>query len=82
MKIEINIPNQVANRIFDAFADRYGWSAKTENGADNPETKEAFTKRMIIRIIKRTVKDVEAQKAVRKAEREATEKAESDIVIS
>jgi len=62
MIISFTIPDDKIELVVDAFVDQYEYQ-ETIDGEPNSETKAQFTKRMIIRHIKRIVKVYELEKA-------------------
>lgn len=56
-QITIDIPNDKVNRILDAFAAEFGWTA------DSGVTKAVFTKHQVISYVKQVTKNFEANTA-------------------
>ena len=54
--ITFTIPDAVVQRVLDAYATTFSYSPILMDGTTNPETKAAFTKRMITNQIKGIVK--------------------------
>lgn len=75
-QITINIPDAVAARVIDAVATRHGWSA------DSGLTKAQFAKRVIIGILKDTVKSHEANTAAEAAGQAARSAVDNEIDIT
>lgn len=74
--ITITIPDAVVGRVLDAIAVRYSWS--TETGL----TKTQFAKRIIVNLLKETVKMHESEIASKAAAQTAGEAVESEIDIT
>lgn len=74
--ITINVPDTVAPRVLDAVAARYEWT--TESGL----TKAQFTKQVIVRWLKETVKMHEGQVAGSAATIASNQQVDEDIVIT
>lgn len=75
-QITITIPDAVAGRVVDAMAARYGWT--TETGLN----KTQFAKRIIVNLLKETVKMHESDIASRAAAQTASEAVDNQIDIS
>jgi hypothetical protein len=63
----ITIDNAILQRALDAFATRYNYQAKLEDGGDNPETKAAFAKRMVRQYVQDVIKNTESPQAIQEA---------------
>lgn len=74
--ITINVPDVVAPRVLDAVAARYEWTA--ESGL----TKAQFTKQVIVRWLKETVKMHEGQIASGAATVASNQQVDNEIVIT
>jgi hypothetical protein len=78
----LNIPNGApSQRVLDAFTAQYGYQS-TIDGAANPETPQAFVKRMLTQHMKDVVKSYEASQAAEAARQAAIDKAETEITIT
>jgi len=62
--ISITIPDAAMPRIIAAYCALFGYQAVLEDGTPNPETKAAFTKRMVIRHVRGIVTSYEGDTAV------------------
>lgn len=80
--ITLNIPDANINRVTNAVADRYGYSAVLPNGQPNPQTKAAFTKAWLISTIKQAVKEQEGMIAAQTAQNTASADVETNIIIT
>ena len=69
------------NRIVNAIATTFGWPALVD-GLPNPETKQAFAKRMVISWIKSHVRDQEAAVASKAAFDTAAADVETNVTIT
>lgn len=74
-KITLDISDAVMSRVVDAFAAAYGWEP-------GPETKLAFTARVLKEHIKNVTASHEAVAAADKARSGAASKANSEIVVT
>ena len=72
MDIKLTIPDDVATRVIDGFSGQFGYQEQVQDGVDaegtpimvaNPETKAVFAKRMLMKVIKDTVRSYEARQA-------------------
>lgn len=81
-QIIIDMPNGIANRVFNSFTKRHNYSNKLPNGQDNPETKEQFTKRKIIEFLKESVREAEVQDARNATATQASENVDANINIT
>jgi hypothetical protein len=80
--ITINIPDAIAARVVNGFAQRYNYSPVLENGSANPETKSQFAKRKVIEFIKQAVREAEVQTATNTAATAAAAGVENDITLT
>lgn len=80
--ITINIPDPIANRVIQGFAQRHGYSDTLEDGSPNPETRSQFAKRILIQYIKNSVREAEIQTASNTAATTAGQSADTDIQLS
>jgi hypothetical protein len=74
--ITINIPDAVVQRVLDAFADRYCWTA--ESGL----TKAQFAKAVLVNLAKETVRMYEGRAAVDAAKAASDALVDADIIIT
>jgi hypothetical protein len=74
-KIIIDIPEGVANRIFDSFSFEYKYNSLTDG------TKSDFVKKIITQFIKRTVKDYEYSRAIKNAQNQVSADINENINI-
>ena len=86
MVITLTIPDGIAARVVNGVAYQHGYTNTVigENGdeIDNPETKAAYAKRMIIQNIKSAVRSYEAVQAAETARQSAINAVDSEITIS
>ena len=86
MEITITIPDEIAARVVNGVAYQHGYAdtIADENGdeIDNPETKAAYAKRMVIQNIKSAVRSYEAVQAAETARQSAINAVDSEITIS
>lgn len=91
--ITITIPNPLLNRVIDAYAYQHGYqdeipSASAEPGPSqdilipNPETKNQFVRRMLVRHVKQAVRAYEGRIAEDTARQEAHSKVEAEINLT
>lgn len=82
MKITIDIPDNIAGSVVDAFAEAYGYQAElvAEDGtaSPNPQTKAQFAKEKVISFIKEVYKAHQLNLARLAAEEAADESIEAD----
>lgn len=84
----ITIPDAQLNRVRDAFAAAYGYSATVPDPANpgqtipNPENKTQFTQRMVRKYMHEVVKGYEATKDAETARQAAIIKAENEVTLS
>ena len=76
--IQITVPDTIVTRLQDAFAATYGYQP-TINGAANPETLPAFTRRMLRDHARNVLVSYEAQQAGETAREAAETKAITDV---
>lgn len=62
-RLTIDFPDGETNRILNAFASAYQYSATLPNGDPNPQTKAQFFKAQVMRFIKGVVKGQEVEDA-------------------
>jgi len=87
VKITINIPDPISQRVIDGIAYQHSYKdqvhdPETGTDIDNPETKGQYTKRMLILWAKDNVKSWEANQATDAARQTAIDSADSDITIT
>lgn len=75
-QITITIPDLVASRVLDAMAARYNWTS------DSGLTKAQFAKKVIMDLLKETVKMHEGNVAAKVATDTSDAAVDSDIVLS
>lgn len=82
----INVDDAIAPRVLDSFARATGWTDTIDDGTGvqvpNPESKLAYSKRMLRIYIKRAIIQWEAEQAGFAAERAATQDAEATIILT
>ena len=81
MKLTLDIPDGVVDRVVEAIAKKYRYD-ELEATQPNPISKQQFFRRTIIRLIKQAVKENEADIAREIATQEAVEKVEQEIDIT
>jgi len=85
-QITINIPDNILTRVIAGVAYDNGYRDQLldENNQPytNPETKSQFSRKVIIRFIKNSVKSFERNQAVESAKVTAETAAETEITIS
>lgn len=81
-QITINIPDAIAPRVLNAFARKFGYSPKLDNGDDNPETKAQFAKRKLLETIKNAVLEIEVQDAKNNIATTTAQTVENEITLS
>lgn len=74
----INIPDNIANRVVNAFAKVHGWSGTFD---ETPETKVQFMKRTTIRFIIDSIKRSERDDASSAAQSAVDQSIINDIVL-
>jgi hypothetical protein len=74
--IVITIPNEVVDRVLDAFVATYFYNP------DEDGTRAAFAKACVIKYIRKVVVDYESEQAARSAKQTAIITAETDIALS
>jgi hypothetical protein len=79
-QITLDIPAGQVNRVQNAFASQFGYTGLTPQGA--AETKAEFTKRMLIKFIKDTVKSVETGPAIETARQTVDSSIESQVTVT
>lgn len=86
--ISITIPDAQLTRVVDGIAGQYNYQAMVPGAAlsdppvTNPETKNAFVKRMMIKWVKESVKAWEATQASNTARDTAITNAETNITLT
>lgn len=75
-QITLTIPDEVINRVTDAFATKFGYDEEYHG------TKADFTKQKLIESVMTTVKEVEASQASVSAMSQARADVENSITIS
>lgn len=89
--ITITIPNPILNRVIDAYAYQHGYQdeipsvdpvTRRDTKIPNPETKNQFVRRMLIRHIKQAVRAHEARLAENVARQAAHDSVESEINLT
>jgi hypothetical protein len=80
--ITINIPDTIANRVLNDFAQRFNYSPTLEDGSPNPETKSQFAKRKLIEYIKQACREAEIQNATNTAATTAGTSVDTDIILT
>jgi len=73
--ISITIPNAIANRVMDAMAYQHGYQDIVDD-KPNPETKVSFCKKVMIKMVKESVKAYEANRDAEAARKLAIANAE------
>jgi hypothetical protein len=73
--ITITIPDAVVNRVLDAVASRYNWTADLG-------TKAQFAKAVLIRLLKDSVKQYESNAVIQQAQTTLNQQIDTDIVIT
>lgn len=86
MDITITIPDEVMQRVLDAFAGSYGYQATIDDGQGNqipnPQSEAAFSKAQIRAYIKDVVRGYEARDAAETARVAAIAAVDADIELS
>ncbi|HYE75113.1 MAG TPA: hypothetical protein VEF04_17360 [Blastocatellia bacterium] len=75
-QITINIPDDQAQRVLDAFAVKYGWTptlTSPTGTVQNPETKAQHAKRRVVEFIRSVVFDNEHANAQSAATSQVTD---------
>jgi hypothetical protein len=80
--ITITIPDAIASRVINDFAQRFNYSPILEDGSPNPETKNQFAKRKLIEYIKQSCREAEIQNATNTAATTAGTSVDTDIQLS
>lgn len=80
-QLSITIPDAVAARVNNAFADAYGYQA-TINGQPNPQTKAQFAKARVIDFIRAVVRGQESNVASEAARVTAISDADAAINLT
>lgn len=83
--ITINVPDAVAQRVLNGVAYQHGYqNTIAVDGVEvaNPETKVVFVKRMIINMLRESVKAYEANKAAETARLASIDDVETKITLS
>lgn len=67
----LQVPDEQRSRVVEAFCHRFGYTNKIPDGSggeiDNPETRNQFTKRMMVDWVKSQVIEAEVDMASRSA---------------
>lgn len=84
--LQVTIPDAALQRVLDAFASAYGWSAvivdaETGQSSANPETKQQFARRKVAEFIKEVVRSQEAQVAAEAARQASIAEANSLNIV-
>lgn len=89
--ITITIPNPILNRVIDAYAYQHGYQdeipsvdpgTRRDIKIPNPETKNLFVRRMLVRHVKQAVRAYEGRLAEDAARQDAHDKAENEINLT
>lgn len=88
--ITINIPNPILNRVIDAYSYQHGYQDEVPDrdgsGRDtlipNPETKQQFVRRMLVRHIKQAIRAYEVRLAEDTARQAAHDKVENEVNVT
>lgn len=82
MKITINIPDNIAESVVDAFAEAYGYQTELVAGdgtaSPNPQTKTQFAREKVVSFVKEVYKAHQLTLARLAAEEAADESIEAD----
>lgn len=79
-ELKITVPDDIAQRVLDGCAYRWGYQDEI-NDLPNPETKKQFILKQLRYAIKNAVKEYEAGQAIEAAKINAEQKAEQEIDI-
>lgn len=84
--LTITIPNPILDRVTNGYAYQNGYQDQVPDTPTttklNPETKAAFTRRMLLRHIKQAVRQYEIRLAEGTARQTAHDQAESEINLT
>lgn len=86
MKLDISIPNDVEQRVIDAFARRYEYKDEVPDATGsalipNPQSRAAFLKERVIVWIMESVEIEEVEQAMAKARDNARKKVKNDVKL-
>lgn len=76
MKLTIDIPDGVAQRLIDAVASNQGWTEASG------QSKAQFAKRYVIETLRANVRQHEGARAGEQARRDAEDRADTEITLS